>query len=125
LAEARSLNHSKLEAQTRHMVDTFNEAAVEFGAEIETKTTRMYDSFIIDEDDEIVALLKKGFSNIGIEASVTSTGGGSDTNIYNAKGIKAVNLGIGMKKAHTLEEHIAIEDLLNSARIVVEIVKEA
>lgn len=125
LAEARSLNHSKLESQTKHMVDTFKEAAFEFGAEIEAKTTRMYDSFIIDEDEEIVALLKRGFSNMGIEAAITATGGGSDTNIYNANGIKAVNLGIGMKKAHTLEEHIAIEDLIKSARIVVEIVKEA
>jgi tripeptide aminopeptidase len=68
----------------------------------------------------ILALIK-----LKAKAAVTSTGGGRDTNIYNANGIKAVNLGIGMKKAHTLEEYIAIEDLMKSARIVVEIVKEA
>ena len=30
-----------------------------------------------------------------------------------------------MKKAHTLEEYISIEDLVNSAIMVVEIIKEA
>lgn len=125
LAEARSLDNSKLDAQTKHMVDTFKKAAADFGAEIEIETERMYGAFSVDENDEIVNMLKKVFSNMGMEAKVASTGGGSDTNILNANGIKAVNLGIGMKKAHTLEEYIAIEDLINSARMVVEIVKEA
>lgn len=125
LAEARSLNNSKLDAQTEHMVDTFKESAAEFGAEVEIETTRMYGAFIVDENDEIITILKKAFTNMGIEATITSTGGGSDTNILNANGIKAVNLGIGMKKAHTLEEYIYIKDLINSARMVVEIVKEA
>lgn len=125
VAEARSLDNSKLDVQTQHMVDTFKSAAAEFGAEIEINTERMYGAFNVDENDEIVNMVKKVFSNMGAEVNVTSTGGGSDTNILNANGIKAINLGIGMKKAHTLEEYIAIEDLLNSAKMVVEIVKEA
>jgi len=125
LAEARSLDNSKLDAQTQHMVDTFKQAAAEFGAEIEIKTERMYGAFNVDENDEIVNMAKRVFANMDIEYKVTSTGGGSDTNVLNANGVKAVNLGIGMKKAHTLEEYIAIEDLINSARMVVEIIKEA
>lgn len=125
LAEARSLDNSKLDTQTKHMVDTFKQAADEFGAAIEIKTERMYGAFSVDENDEIVNMLKKVFNNMGIEAKATSTGGGSDTNILNANGVKAVNLGIGMKKAHTLEEYIAIEDLVSSAKMIVEIVKEA
>ena len=125
VAEARSLDNSKLDVQTQHMVDMFKEAAAEFGAEIEINTERMYGAFNVDESDEIVSMMKKVFSNMGVDVNVTSTGGGSDTNILNANGIKAINLGIGMKKAHTLEEYIAIEDLLNSARMVVEIIKEA
>jgi tripeptide aminopeptidase len=125
VAEARSLDNSKLDVQTQHMVDTFKEAASQFGAEIEINTERMYGAFKVDENDDIVNMAKKAFSNMGVDVNVTSTGGGSDTNILNANGVKAINLGIGMKKAHTLEEYIAIEDLLNSARMVVEIIKEA
>lgn len=125
LAEARSLDNSKLDVQTQHMVDTFKQAADDFGAEIEIKTKRMYEAFSVDENDEIVNMLKKIFSKMNIEPTVISTGGGSDTNILNANGIKAVNLSVGMEKAHTLEEYIAIEDLMNSARMVVEIIREA
>jgi len=71
-------------------------------------------------------ILAEYFNEKGIQdIAVVSPDLGSDTNILNTNGIKAINLGIGMKKAHTLEEYIAIEDLLNSARMVVEIVKEA
>jgi tripeptide aminopeptidase len=125
VAEARSLDNSKLDVQTQHMVDTFKAAAEEFGAEIEINTERMYGAFNVEENDEIVDMAKRAFANMGADVNVTSTGGGSDTNILNANGVKAINLGIGMKKAHTLEEYIAIEDLLNSARMVVEIIKEA
>lgn len=125
LAEVRSLDISKLEKQTKHMVDTFKQAAEDFGAKIEIKTKRMYDAFNVDENDEIVNILKKILINMGIEPTVISTGGGSDTNILNANGIKAVNLSVGMEKAHTLEEYIAIEDLMNSAKLVVEIIKQA
>ena len=125
LAEARSLDNSKLDDQTQHMVDTFKQAADDFGAEIEIRTKRMYEAFSVDENDEIVNMLKKIFSKMNIEPTVISTGGGSDTNILNANGIKAVNLSVGMEKAHTLEEYIAIEDLMNSAKMVVEIIREA
>ena len=125
VAEARSLSEEKLDAQTNHMVETFKNAAKEFGAEIEIEVKRAYGPFNIYETDEIVQLAKKAFSNMNIEGKTASTGGGSDTNILNKNGIKSVNLGIGMKKAHTLEEYIAIEDLINSAVMVGEIIKEA
>lgn len=125
VAEARSLSEEKLDAQTNHMVEIFKNAAKEFGAGIEIEVKRAYGPFNIDETDEIVQLAKKAFSNMNIEGKTASTGGGSDTNILNKNGIKSVNLGIGMKKAHTLEEYIAIEDLINSAVMVGEIIKEA
>jgi tripeptide aminopeptidase len=125
LAEARSLDNSKLNIQTQHMVKVFEKAAADFGAKVEIKTERMYSAFSVDENDEIIGLLKRAFANMNIEPSVIPTGGGSDTNILNANGIKAVNLSVGMEKAHTLEEYIRIEDLMNSARMIVEIIKEA
>jgi tripeptide aminopeptidase len=125
VAEARSLNEAKLDAQTQHMVETFKKAAKDFSAEIEISTDRAYTPLNVDENDEIVILAKKAFSNMAIEGYTASTGGGSDTNIFAKNGIKAVNLGIGMKNAHTLEEYISIEDLMNAGIMVTEIIKEA
>ena len=124
-AEARSLSEEKLDAQTKHMIEIFKKTAKEFGAKIDIEVNRAYAPFTVESNDEIVELAKRAFSNMNVEGHVASTGGGSDTNILNKNGIKAVNLGIGMKNAHTLEEYIAIEDLVNSAIMVTEIIKEA
>jgi len=122
-AEARSLSKEKLAAQTQHMVDCFERAAEKFGAVAEVETERMYDPFVISESDEVVEVVKEACGLIGIKAFTGSTGGGSDTNVFNANGIKAVNLGIGERKPHTLEEHLRIEDLVNTARLVLGIVQ--
>lgn len=124
-AEARSLSDEKLDKQTAHMIECFKEAAKEFGAEVEINTSRAYGAFKIDENDEIVELVKKACDNIGLKAYAGSTGGGSDTNILNVNGIKAVNLGIGARKPHTLEEHLRIEDLVNTSKLILEIIKLA
>ncbi|SHK43988.1 M20/M25/M40 family metallo-hydrolase [Paramaledivibacter caminithermalis] len=122
-AEARSLSDEKLNKQTSHMVECFEAAAKEFNAEVEIKTSRAYGAFKIDENDEIVKIVKKACENIDLKPYTDSTGGGSDTNILNVNGIKAINLGIGEKKAHTLEEHLAIKDLVNTVKLVLEIIK--
>jgi tripeptide aminopeptidase len=43
--------------------------------------------------------------------------GGSDANVFNAKGLMAVNIGIGAQKPHSLEEFLLIEDLHAASRI--------
>lgn len=122
-AEARSLSNEKLDVQTAHMVKCFEDAAKKFGAEAEIETARMYSAFTIADDDEIVKIVQKACENVDIKPFLDSTGGGSDTNVFNANGIKALNLGIGERKPHTLEEHIHIEDLVKAAKLVYSIIQ--
>lgn len=123
IAEARSLSNEKLDRQSAHMVACFEEAAREFGAQVESKVTRMYSAFNVDEEDVIVQKAVKACHNIGLKPFTASTGGGSDTNIYNANGLKAINLGIGERKAHTLEEHLRIADLVATAKLVLALIQ--
>jgi tripeptide aminopeptidase len=64
-------------------------------------------------------------NKIGLEAHLQSTGGGSDTNIMNEKGLQAVTLGIGMSNVHTTSENIAISDMKKTAELVSAIIREA
>lgn len=123
-AEARSLDNDKLKKQSDHMVACFNEAAEKFGAQVEAKVERMYSAFSVDENDVIVQNVKAACAAIGLKAFTAPSGGGSDTNIFNANGITAVNLGIGERKPHTLEEHLHIVDLVNASKLVLEIIKK-
>lgn len=122
--EARSLVDEKLNQQTQHMIDCFERAAAQYGGRVEIKHERMYPAFNVDEGDQIVKKAQNALQAIGVPCIVAKTGGGSDTNIYNSKGLKAVTLGSGEMKAHTLEEHVRIIDLVNLSRLVIALIQE-
>lgn len=122
-AEARSRCDNKLKSQTDHMKQCFLDAAGKIGGEIEFKDELMYPSFKINEDDDIIGILKNASEKCGIKLVLEATGGGSDTNIVNSKGIQAVDVSVGMDKVHSVEEQISINDLVKAANFLVEIVK--
>ncbi len=122
-AEARSLCDEKLESQTNHMVKCCEDAAAKFGGKVEIDISHEYGAFKIEEDSPVVNKVKEACKNIGLEPLTGTTGGGSDTNILSNNGLPAVNLGMGARKAHTLEEHIHIKDLEDAGRLALEIIK--
>lgn len=122
-AEARSLKDEKLQAQTDHMVKCCKDAAEKFGGKVELEVINAYGAFKVEEDEQIVKMVIKACDNLNMKSVITTSGGGSDTNIFNQNGIKAINLGIGERKPHTLEEHIYIKDIENAARLALEIIK--
>ncbi|HAS4271309.1 TPA: M20/M25/M40 family metallo-hydrolase [Vibrio cholerae] len=118
VAEARSLNDAKLEAQVQHMIETFERAAEKHGATVEIESTRAYNAFKLEEDNAHIQAIKASFETIGIEPKTKLSGGGSDANNFNAKGLTTVNLSTGMAKVHTTEECIAIADMVKIAEFV-------
>lgn len=125
IAEARSTVAEKLDIQTKHMVETFEKYAKEAGGESQIIVTRSYGEFNISDDAKIVKDLKNVCRNMDLELKLIASGGGSDTNIFNGKGIEAVNLSCGERMPHTLDEHIYTKDLVDVANIVIEIIKNA
>ena len=65
----------------------------------------------------------RGAVYLGGAGRTGSTGGGSDTNIFNSHGINAVTLSKGGSNAHTVAEQIKIKDLVDTALLVLEIIK--
>lgn len=122
-AEARSLDNDKLKAQSDHMVKCCEDAAKKFGGSVEVSVENAYGAFNIPVDHKAVKAVEEACSKLNIKTRTTTSGGGSDTNIFNANGVEAVNLGIGERKPHTLEEHLHVIDLINTAKIVVELMK--
>ncbi|MGE5677758.1 MAG: M20/M25/M40 family metallo-hydrolase [Pseudomonadota bacterium] len=122
--EARSLVMSKLEAQVKHMLECIDSACTEFGAEHDTRHLLSYPEVNLPSDAEVVKLAVAAAKRIGVEPCLKSTGGGSDTNVMNGKGLKAVTLGIGMSNVHTTSEYIAISDIEKTAELVAAIMQE-
>ena len=73
--------------------------------------------YVHSHDSPIVRDVESALKAVGLQPQPIRYTGGSDANTYNAKGIPAVNLGIGAQKPHTFEEFVLIEDLVKSAEI--------
>lgn len=121
--EARSLSGETLKSLLDETMDIFENTAREFGAHFQSDVSIGYDGFIIDEDSDIVKIFKAACDNSKIKMETKSSGGGSDTNIYNGQGVQCLNLAVGMSKVHTTEEFINIDDMTTMAKLLVEIIK--
>ena len=119
--EARSRDNLKLAAQTAAMAAAFQEAAERHGARVEFKFTRSYSTYNWTEEDPVVAHAMAAARRLGFPPVLEASGGGSDANIYAEAGIACAVLSTGMEDVHTSQEHIAIADMVNSARLLQEI----
>ncbi len=123
--EARSHNEEKLAAQTAAMVFAFQNAAEQSGARVELKVKRMYSAYKLSDDHPVVAAAVAAIEKLGWTPIIKSSGGGTDANIYAEHGIHCAILSTGMAEVHTPNEHIAIADMTNAARLLQEIVTVA
>lgn len=121
--EARSRSQEKLEAQTRHMQECFEKAAAKWGGQVEFKSVMEYPAFNIKKDSDIVKILENAAAASGFEFEAVATGGGSDTNIFNSKGIEAVDLSVGMEKVHSVDEQISLTDMVNAVEFLIGIIQ--
>jgi tripeptide aminopeptidase len=122
-AEARSRDNKKLEDQTAHMKECFEQAAAKYGGSVDFSAELEYPSFSIDNGSGIMDILKRAAGDMKIELRPQATGGGSDTNIINSRGIEAVNISVGMENVHSVEEFIVIDNLVKAAEFVLSIIR--
>lgn len=123
--EARSHSGNKLQAQTEHMQECIERGARDAGANVKLEVSRAYDAFALTEQDEVVAIAAEAIRGLKLEPEFKSSGGGSDANVFNKAGIPAINLSIGAENVHSMDERVAVKDLVLGVEIVLKIVREA
>ena len=130
--EARSLSLEKLEAQTDHMRRCFEEAAAGHRTRVgerlhtaraETRVERDYDRLDLPVDAPIVQLMKRAAANLGKPFTTRATGGGSDANVLNGRGLQVANLACGMREIHTVNEWIDVKDMVATTELLLETVR--
>ena len=65
-----------------------------------------YSAYHMKPDDYVVQLVGEAARHIGLEPVQQGTGGGSDANIINGRGIPSVVLGMGYENIHSTAESI-------------------
>ena len=121
ILEARSLKESKLEKITEKMIAALKGASDDTGCKLKYKLIREYDGFNIDLKEIPVKIASGAIKEIGIDPVVGSSGGGSDINVFNSKGKRAVNLSSGMEDVHTNSEYVKANQLGKLAQLILEI----
>lgn len=120
-AEVRSQFPERMQAVTDEIVAMAKAACDIYGGSVDVEVTTEYPNFHVPADAPILREFTKACYQIGITPSFEKTGGGSDTNIYNGKGLVAVDISVGMDKVHTTAEQLKISDLMKAAALVYEL----
>lgn len=123
--EARSTNVAELDAQTAHMIERFETAAREYGATVEIDHLRHYESYEISPETPVVKIAMEASEALGFSPALRTTLGGSDANVYNAKGLPCIVMATGMEHIHTHDERISRKDLVDTARLALEVLRRA
>jgi tripeptide aminopeptidase len=122
--EARSLDGKKLKNIEKKIIGIMKDTARRRGGKISVQSNLEYSSFSIRSDDPLIKTVKKACAAVRARAVLTSSGGGSDTNVLNEKGIRAINLSIGMSNVHSTREFILKKDLVKGCELVLAIAAE-
>lgn len=132
--EARSHDVAKLGRQTERMVACFKQAAREAAREIDgemvvpevrVEVLSDYPLMHVSRQAGILTLIETAAARLGRKLEVKAAGGGSDANIFNSHGIETVILGTGMTDVHTVNESVRVDDMVQVAQLLVEIIREA
>lgn len=121
VAEVRSRNLDKLNAQAEHIRSCLQKACDEAGAKLECELRTNYVSYSVSPDSDTVKNVLAAAERIGCKGFTAQGGGGSDANVYNQKGIESVVLGTGMTKVHTTQEYLKIENLEKTAELALDL----
>lgn len=128
--EARSLDPEKLSKVTntivksfKDVVETYPKGSDEDIPRLETRIHKDFSSTDIPEDHPVVTLAQKAAVNLGRKMAVTTSGGGSDANIFFEKGIITGVIGTGMHNVHTVRESIRLDDMVYTSELLLEIIR--
>lgn len=118
VGEVRSRNTRKLDAHTRAMKRVFEKVVRGTGAKMDFRVTRAYNRYEFKKGDRLVQRVAKALKQLGRTPRFEMTMGGSDANIWNAKGIKTVVVSVGYEQIHTTNEYLPVLELVKAAELV-------
>jgi tripeptide aminopeptidase len=123
--DARSHDAGRLAELVREMLETIGFAATLSDCEVETTATPRYRGYRFRPDDLVVRVARAGLEHAGYEPSLGLSGGASDANVFNDRGLPCLNIANGMAQIHTSDEHIAVADLEGMVEVTLGLIEAA
>jgi tripeptide aminopeptidase len=124
-AEVRSHDERKAVEVAREMLESAAFAASLSDCEVESELRPSFPGYRFRETDPPVRLAAHALERAGYTPSYVLSGGGADANVFNARGLRCVNLANAMMDIHTPDEHIAVADLEGMVEVTLQLVSVA
>ena len=111
--EVRSFTPQRIRQQLS-LIEQRLRASVDGSGKVTFKSQPDFEPYMLSTDAPMILALERAMRTVGLDPKPIRYTGGSDANKYNAKGIPAVNIGIGAQNPHSNEEFVLIEDLVKT-----------
>ncbi len=120
--EVRSFSPARIRQQLDRMEQTMR-GSLEGVGSLQFTAQPDFEPYALSPTAPMIVELERAMRAVGLIPQPIRYSGGSDANKYNAKGIPAVNIGIGAQKPHSREEFVLIEDLQKTYEIASALVR--
>ncbi len=128
LAEARSLDPSRVEDVVSGIVDAIHDGASHAECDVDVVSERLFVGYRQKPSALAVMAAEAALRDCGYEPKRIVTGGGSDANVLEANGFECVNLANGTEHNHEPTERVAVaalEGMLDVAFALLDAAAEA
>jgi len=123
--EARSFDASRVEQHVGRIAQVFLGTARARGGSVVWTASKSYEGYEFDEGHPLVQRVRRQVEAMGLPFLFRRSGGGSDANVFNARGLPTLVLGYGPRNIHTLEEAIAVDDVKKISDLLVRLIMNA
>lgn len=110
-AEVRSRDDAKAVAVVERMLKAITTAATETGIDVGVDVHEHYRGYRHSRRSLVMRLAASAVAAAGLPFAAVASNGGSDANVFNARGLPALTLGVGYERVHSPQEHIRLERL--------------
>jgi tripeptide aminopeptidase len=125
VAEARCHDERGLGDLVQEMLDACAFAASETECELQTELRKSYRGYRFTKGDDVVRLAEQALVGCGHTVRYGLSGGASDANVFNERGLRCLNLTHGVHDFHSPDERIAVADLEAMVDVTVALVEGA
>ncbi len=115
--EVREFDNRRIDEYLSSIEETFSRVARDGGGSLTFRSQVDFPPFVLSPDGDAFRTMVATLASLGLSPNPIQYLGGSDANMLNAKGVPAINIGIGAQNPHGNDEFILLEDLAKAAEI--------
>lgn len=121
--EFRSFSPSEIERIKTELETSCRSVSQKYGGKCQVSFKLGFEGYKFEPDMPVIDRLHRAMEQLHLVPDPIVYSGGSDVNVLNANGIKAVNVGIGASNPHSNEEQIALSDMVKGTELLLRLVE--